>query len=431
MANTFLAPTAITRRFLAVLHQKANFISTINRQLDNQFGDAGATMSGKIGPTLAIRKPNRYTTRTGASLSTQDVQETSILLTQATQKGVDITFTSADLTLTIDEFSQRYIEPAATQLASTMEAGALACVLADSGFGTQVGSAFTDDTVGVNNHAMGVANVVGTSGTTSGYKQFLQARQRLNYMLAPMDGRSSQLEPSANVQFLDDTKGLFQKADSIASQYSEGRIGSVAGISFYENTLIPTLTTGSHSTGGVTLNANVTEGSNQFTLTGLTGTNTVKKGEVFTVAGVFAVHPETKTPLPHLQPFVVLADATAAASVATLTVWPTAYFTSGATKPFQNISAQPASGAAVTWLNPTASTTFSQSLVYHRDAFAFVSAPLVIPQGVDFAARAESDGLSVRVVRQYAISTDTFPCRFDVLYGARTLRPHLAVRVTN
>lgn len=431
MANTFLSPTAITREFLAVLHQKLNFISTIDRQFDSQFANSGVTVSGKIGPTLTVRKPNRYTIRSGATLSAQDVQETSILLTQATQKGVDMNFTSQDLTLTIDEFSGRYIQPAAAALAAQMESDALSCALADSAFGTQVGSSFTDDTPGVNNHAMGVANVVGTAGTPSGYSQMLSARQRLMYMLAPLDGRSAQLEPSANVQFLNDTKGLFQNSSSIASQYTEGRIGQVAGINFFENTLTPTITTGSRSAAGVTLSANVTEGSNQVALTGLTGTNTVKKGETFTIANVFAVHPETKQTLPYLQPFVVLADATATAGAATVTVWPTVYFTNGATKPFQNVNSQPASAAAVTWQQPTASTTYSQSLVYHKTAFAFVSADLVVPQGIDFAARAMSDNLSVRMVRQYDIVNDKFPTRVDVLYGIRTLRPHLAVRVTN
>jgi hypothetical protein len=431
MANTLLSPTAITREFLAILHQKLNFVSSINRQYDDRFANSGATMSGKVGPTLTIRKPNRYTVRSGATLAVQDVQETSILLTQATQKGIDLNFTSGDLTLTIDEFSARYIQPAAAALAAQIESDALSCALADSAFGTQVGASYTDDTVGVNNHAMGVANVVGTAGTTSGYAQMLSARQRLMYMLAPMDNRSAQLEPSANVQFLSDTKGLFQDSKAISQQYIEGRIGRVAGIDFFENSLTPTITTGSRSASGVTLSAATTEGSNQVALTGLVGTGTVKKGETFTIAGVYAVHPETKTPLPYLQPFVVLADATATASAATVTVWPTVFYTSGATKPFQNVSAQPASSAAVTWLQPTASTTYSQSLVYHRDAFAFVSADLVMPQGVDFTARAQSDGISCRLVRQYDINNDKFPTRVDVLYGIRTLRPHLAVRVTN
>lgn len=110
MPNTLLSPTIITREALRILHANLNFIANCDRQYDDKFANSGASPSGKIGPSLTIRNPNQYTVRTGANLSTQDVTETSQVLTVSTQKGVDFVFSSQDLTLTIDEFSQRYLK---------------------------------------------------------------------------------------------------------------------------------------------------------------------------------------------------------------------------------------------------------------------------------------------------------------------------------
>ena len=123
MANTLLTPTAVTREALRVLHQKLNFVGTINRSYDDRFAKSGA----KIGDSLTIRKPNQYTVRTGAALSSQDVAEQSVTLQVATQKGVDTTFTSDDLSLDMDDFSDRILQPAMAVLGANIEADVMNC----------------------------------------------------------------------------------------------------------------------------------------------------------------------------------------------------------------------------------------------------------------------------------------------------------------
>jgi hypothetical protein len=73
--------------------------------------------------------------------------------------------------------------------------------------------------------------------------------------------------------------------------------------------------------------------------------------------------------------------------------------------------------------------SYAQNLAYHADAFTLGTADLEIPQGVDFAARESYDGISMRIVRAYDVSSDNFICRIDVLGGWATLRPELACRI--
>src|SRR5262245_66354022 len=121
MANSLLTPTAVTREALRILHQKLNFVDSINRQYDDSFAKSGA----KIGDTLKIRLPNQYTVRTGATLSAQDTTETSVTLQVATQKGVDLNFTSADLTLSLDDFYKRILQQAMLVLDANIVADAI------------------------------------------------------------------------------------------------------------------------------------------------------------------------------------------------------------------------------------------------------------------------------------------------------------------
>lgn len=119
--SNLLSPDIITNEALSVLHQKANFIGSINKQYDDQFAKTGA----KIGETLKIRMPNQFEVRTGRTLDVQDVSEESQTLTVSTRAGVDINFSSQDLTLTIDKFSERYIQPAVSRLAAYLESQAM------------------------------------------------------------------------------------------------------------------------------------------------------------------------------------------------------------------------------------------------------------------------------------------------------------------
>ena len=391
MSNTILTPTAVTREILRVLHEKLSFVGTINRQYDDSFAKSGA----KIGDSLKIRLPNRYTVTTGATLNTQDISEESVTLQVNTQKHVGMKFTSDELTLDLDDFSKRVIQPAIAVLASDIENDAL------SGLTKKV------------------YNCVGTWGTVpASYKVITDARARMNKFLAPKDNRRSlQLESDAMSSMADALKGLFQDSKSIAEQYRDGMIGRHGGFDWYENERVYAHATGTDHTTVTVNDASIASGDTTITTAG----GNVTVGTVFTFTGVNAVHPETKTDLGFAQQFVITA-----VSGNDWTFSP-AYITTGAK---QNVTALPVTTEAITVFG-TASQTKNQHLAYHEDAFTFATADLLLPKGVDFAAREQSDGISVRLIRDYDINNDTFPCRVDVLYGYQALRPEHACRITS
>lgn len=389
MANTILTDSIITKEALRILHQKLNFIGSMNRQYDDQFAKSGA----KIGDTLRIRLPNRYTVRSGATLSAQDTVEQNTTLQVSTQKGVDLNFTSADLTLSLDDFSKRILEPAMAQLASAMESDAFAMI-------------------------KDVPYAVGTQGSAVTYKNLLEARKTLTDNLAPSSDRKLILNTQDNVDLVDALKGLFQDSTTIAEQYKEGMVGRTAGFgSIYENTLIPSFVNGAGT--GYLVNGAGQTGS---LLAVNTGTGALPKGTMFTMPNVFTVHPESRLSTGVLQKFVVTADY--AGGAGNISIYP-AIVTSGAR---QTVSASPTTTNALTIIGG-ASADFTQSIAFQKDAFTFASADLVMPKGVDFGAREVYDGLSMRVVRAYDINNDQFPCRLDVLYGFKTIRPELACRI--
>lgn len=395
MANSILTPTAVTREALRILHQKLNFIGNVNRTYDDSFAKTGA----KIGDSLKIRLPNQYTVRSGATLSTQDTTEISTTLQVATQKGVDLNFTSVDLTLSLDDFSKRILDPAMSVLAANIESDALSMML--------------DVYQNVNN-----------VGSALSFGKVMASRKVLNDALTPMDNqRSILLNTQDNVDLVDGLKGLFQDSSAIKEQYREGSMGRTGGYDFYENTLIQNQTTGTAlSATTYTVNGAVTaNGSTAVTVA--TGATTFKKGDVITFVGCNRVHPETKLDTGVLQQFVVAADY--AGGAGSLTFAPAIYTSGGR----QNVvAAGIANGVAIAKVGG-ASAIYKPSLAFHKDAFAFATADLVMPSGVDFASRQVLDGLSMRIVRQYAISSDTFPCRLDILYGYKTIRPELACRI--
>lgn len=398
MANSFLSPTIITREALRILHAKLNFISNINKQYDNQFANEGASPSGKIGPSLTIRMPNQFTVRTGATLSTQDVVESSQVLTVSTQKGVDMVFSSQDLTLTIDEFSKRYIQPAISVLATNIEADAL-------------------------NMVLDVYNAVDDNANPITYKDVTLGRKLLNQFLAPDDGERVGVIASQHVpSYLDAIKGLFNPQETISKPYLTGKIGKVIGMDTFENTVIPQFQSGTAAavTGYLVNGASQTGSS----VTVGTGTATLLKGDIVTFSGCFAVHPETKANLGFLQQFVITAPS--GASATSLAVSP-AIVTTGAA---QNVSASPTTGGAVTKVGGGASALYAQSVLFHPDAFTFVTADLIdVSKFGAWGARQVMDGISMRIAKQYNITNDTVPCRVDVLYGYKTIRPQLAARV--
>ena len=392
MANTILTPTAVTREALRVLHQKLNFVGNIVREYDDSFAKSGA----RIGDSLKIRLPNQYVVRTGATLSTQDTTESSVTLQVATQKGVDLNFTSVDLSLSLDDFSKRILDPAMAVLAANIEADAL--------------SMYKD-----------VWQSTWNVGSAATYNLALDTRTILQRSLAPSNDRSALMDPRSMADVVKDTKSLFQDSTSLSKQFKEGYMGRAAGFDWMENTMIPSHTRGASDASYVcNTSTGITSGTATITLS--TGTGTSVAGDVFTIAGVFSVHPETKASTGILQQFVVVTGGTTAQVVSPTPI------TSGATQNITIVSA--GASKAVVFLG-TASTAVQTSLLFQKEAFAFATADLLMPKGVDFAAREVMDGVSMRIVRQYDISNDKFPTRLDVLYGYKTIRPQLAARFHN
>jgi|TARA_Y100000310_G_scaffold304804_1_gene344338 hypothetical protein len=403
MANTILTPTAVTREALRILHQKLNFVGNVVREYDSSFAKSGA----KIGDSLKIRLPNQYTVRTGATLNTQDTTESSVTLQVATQKGVDINFSSAELTMDLDDFSDRILEPAMSVLGANIENDAL--------------SMYKD-----------VHNEISDVGASMAFMDVMNANKVLTDELAPYSQRTLLLHTQANVDLVDALKGLYNDQTKVGKNYREGRVASnFAGFSdIYENTMMPTHTVGTDDgTGDYQVNdaGTIAEGSTSITVD--TGAGTWKVGDIFSFDSVNRVHPETKADTGKLARFTI--TEAAAASATTIKFKP-ALYSSGAK---QNVSAMPANNAKLNKLESDASTAvgnaadYQISMGFHKDAFAFATADLVMPNGVDFAAREVMDGISMRIVRDYDINNDKFPCRIDVLYGYKAIRPELACRI--
>ena len=338
----------------------------------------------------------QYTVSTTPALSLQNTVETYVSLPVTNQYHVDFSFSSAELTLSIDEFSARYIEPAIAVLAAQIEA-------------TFIGMMWPT-----------VYNQVGTAGAAQQFKTVLQARKLLLDNLTPQSKQwLLRINTQDNVDMVDSLKGLFQSTTEIRTQYTDGVMGLSAGFEWAENTHLTTQTRGAESQTYLATPAAQT-GS---TLAVTTGTGAGNAGDVFTIAGVYRVHPETKVNTGVLQQFVL--TSAYAGGAGNMSISP-AIVTSG---PQQNVSNSPNGTTSTLTFANTASTATGLSLAFHPDAFTFATADLVMPGGVDMASRVVKDGISMRAVRQYSISDDTFPIRIDVLWGGVAMRPQLACRL--
>ena len=400
MSNSILTIDMITRKALEILENNLVITRNVNRQYDDSFAVEGA----KIGSTLRIRLPDRALVTDGAALQVQDDNEQYTTLTVSSQKHIGVNFTSAELTMQLDDFAERVLKPRISQLASSVDAD-------------------------VANAYKGIGNSVGTPGTTPATSLvLLQAQQKLNENAATMSPRYATVNPAANAGLVEGLKGLFNPTDTISRQFKNGMMGTGV-LGFDEINMsqsIKQFTTGSRTATGGTLSAAVTsEGATTIAITGAGNGGTVKIGDVFTVADCYAVNPQTRESTGSLFQFVATADVTLNGSGAgNITVAPM-YSSSNA---LATVDSLPASGKAVVFVG-TASTAYAQNLVYHKDAITFATADLLLPQGVDMAARAQHNGISLRVVRQYDINNDRMPCRIDVLYGYSAIRPQMATRL--
>ena len=418
MSNTLLTLTMITREALRILHNNLVFAKGVNRQYSQEFAQTGA----KIGTSVNVRKPNKYPIRVGQTLSISGTNETYIPLTLTTQAGVDTSFSSQDLALTLDDFGKRILSPAMSRVSSKVDFDGLA-------------------------QAAQIYNNVGTPGTTPGANTganlalttapqiYLNAGMLMDNMATPRDeNRRVIFNPIAQATSVANLSGLFQDAGSIGEQYRKGVMGTALGFEFAMDQNVNIQGSGTHSATTVVTGTSGQSGSTLAVVA--SNAATVLPGETFTIANVFSVNPENLQSTGLSQQFVVLPSANSngaytcdAGGNVVLNISPAIVGPSSPVNPLQTVTALPAGGASLTFNCAANGSTYVNNLAYHQDAFTLATADLILPGGVDFAARENYDGISMRIVRAYDITNDLFPTRTDILYGFATLRPEMACRI--
>lgn len=398
MPNTLLTSSVITQEALVLLELNLGFSKNVNREYDSSFAVEGA----KIGTSLNIRKPVRYVGRTGATASTEDILEEQTTITLDKQFGVDMTVTTAELTLEIDQFSKRCLSPAVARIAHEVDRDGLA-------------------------EYVNVYNAVGTPGTVpNALLTYLSATPKLDNAGAPRDeNRWMCISSFMEITIVDALKALFNATDEISKQYLMGRMGRASGYLWLMDQNVQVHTVGTYA-GTPLVDGADQEGTSLITDGWTSGASELLAGDIFTIAGVYSVKPHTRESTGALQQFRVTADISDTAGAKTIVIDPP-ITTSG---PYQTVTGSPADDAAITVLG-AAGAVGQVGLAYHRDAFTLAMADLYTPSGTDMAGRAGDKqlGLSIRFVRDYQITSDSLLTRLDVLYGWDTIRPELACRV--
>jgi len=393
--NALLSPSLITKETLVMLENNLVAAGKVNRQFENQFV--------KIGSSLTVRKPNRFTVTSGPGLSIQNISEPSTSITISNQKHVDFQFSSQDLTLTIEEFSERYCKPAASELANQLDYDTLT-------------------------NTFSFSNLVGTPGTVpNSFASLAAVGQRMDELGAPQDGRVLILNPQAYWSIANAFIAVYVK--SVAEGALKGFLANLANFMIFMDQNIQQHTNGNYAGSGVVNGAGQT-GSSIIT-NGWTAsrTNLLLPGDVITLAGVYQV--SSKSPRQStgaLKNFTVTSAVSSdSGGNATINIFP-AITTTGA---YQNSTASPANLAGVSVISGNANTAYFNNIAFVKDAIGLVTVPLELPEGVDFRAREMYKGISMRIIRAYDISNDVFPARIDILYGTTQFYDDLGVRLTN
>ena len=409
MANSLLTADIITQEALMQLKNQLVLSKSVNREYDGRFAQDGA----KVGDTINIRKPVRYTVTDGKTLEAQDTQDQSVALQLDSQKHVGMAFSSKDLALSIDRFSERYIQPAITALANKIDY---------TGYSTVYKSVY---------NSVGVPSA---SALPSTLKGFTEAKAKLALGGAPVDPLTAIVDPLVEASLVEGLKGLFQSSTQIAMQYEKGMMGMAAGSRFKMSQNVVKHTIGPLGGTPVTKYPSAfVAGSSSLVTDGWTASaaNRLKAGDVISIADVYAVNPQTRQSTGQLAQFVVQSDVDSDGSGNATITLDRAIYASGQ---YQNVDALPQDGKAITIFGHASSYAgiiAPQNLVFHKDAFVLGMADLPLPGGVDMAARASDpdSGLSIRLVRDYDSTDDEMITRLDVLFGWKCVYPDFACRV--
>lgn len=392
--NNLLTSSIIVKRALAVLTDKIQLLKMVNRQYDQPFGYKGGA---KAGDTVSVRVPQRAVVRSGRIMDIQPQIDRIVPIQISNYNGVDTGATSAEMAMQIDDYQAQFIDSKIGDLLVNVESDFINSVTAQ------------------------VPASIGDFGAFDDQTTVLQAKAYLDSQLAPMSDRNLIVNTYSQVDIVNSLKSLFNDQSKLGEQYRKGRMTTdTLGFDWYQSNLTTTLTRGTGA--GYLVNG---AGQSGASLIVDTGTGTIKKGDTFQIAGVFAVHPQTKDAQPNLQMFTVTADYTPGGA-GTLSISPEITI-SGSER---NVSAGPADNAAIT-IKGVVSTNYAQNLAFSKDAFYFVTADLPNPPssyGVD-SASATYEGLTLRFQQGFNMVNDMFMSRFDIVWGGGILRPELAVRI--
>jgi hypothetical protein len=394
----------ITREALRIFKNSNLFLRNIDSQYDDSFAKSGA----KIGDTLRIRLPNEYTVRTGKVAAPQDTVERSIPLTVATQKGVDVKFSSAERALSLDDYSQRILLPAMNTLAGSIAVDIMQTVESASNLTFK------------GRNADGTGTIASPDASTwldAGALLDMTSTPRAN----PKGMRKVILDPRTQARTVDSLKGLFNNQQKVGQQYKTGEMGiDTLGFDWGMDQTVIKHTNGTYSAGAV--NGAGQTGS-ALTVTAITGT--FVKGDVISIAGVFGVNPVTKQSTGELRQFVVTANVAAGAT--TIPIYPAIIPGNVA---YGTVTASPANGALITLVGG-AGVTYRKNFAFDPMAMTMATADLELPRGVHEAYRETYDGVSMRLVTAYDVYNDDFITRLDVLYGYASIRPEWIVGVAD
>ena len=395
--NSLLTINQITNEAVRLFTQSNAFLRTVSRQYDDQFARTGA----KIGSALRIRLPNDYTVSTGPAITPQGTNEQNTTLTVATQANVPVSFGTAEKTLSLDDFSERILAPAVNRLAAYVAAD----LMNVAGQSANI-----------------VANLSGSTLSSPNATTWLTAGSALDQNLAPRSDRKIILDPVTQARTVSSLAGLFNPQVRISEQYETGIISKdTLGFDWMYHQTTQVHTVGSFSAG--TVNGSGQTGST-LTVNAITGT--LNQGDVITIAGVYAINRLTGASQGQLRQFVVTANVASGAT--SIPIYPAIVPAPAA---FNTVTASPANSAAISLVMP-ASSQYRQNIAYYPEAFTLATADLEMPTaGVVQAARANFDGISLRMIEAYDVMSDSLITRLDILYGYAAIRPEWSAVVAD
>lgn len=396
MANNILTISMITREGVELFVNSNAFIKNVNRQFDDEFGKKGE----KIGSQLRIRLPNDYITRSGPAISVQDTSEQQVVLTMSLQEGVDVSFTTADLLLSLDDFSERILLPMMNNLA-----GAVAVNI-------------------MNNNVESICNITANLDAngnilTPNQAQYLDAQATLKIQSAPLMGQKIINSPRTEARVVSSLSGLLNPASAISEQYYEGTMYRALGAVWYADQTVILHTSGSFTAGTV-------NGAGQTGPTLVTNpiTGSLVTGDIITLPGVNGVNRVEKQTYGELRQFVVTGNV--ASGGTSIGLYPSIIpATGGNAVQYQTVTASPANSAAIS-LYTLPSITYRKNFRYVPQMITMATGDLPMPAN-KVTARHRYDNISMRTVTDYIIGTDQEVTRLDVLFGSLTVRPEWGV----